>query len=86
MTYGTFETVNVSIKLHGFEVEAANRQAEKQGFSSIEEFAAELVRLEILNTLEEEKGLFLNAHAARKIAEQRKTNAKNSGNGTDGRS
>ena len=86
MTYGTFETVNVSIQLNGFEVEAANRQAKEQGFSSIEEFATELVRLEILETLENEKGLFINAHAARKIAERRKTNAENSDNGTNGRS
>lgn len=84
MTYETFETVQVSIQLHGFEVEAANRQAMEQGFSSVEEFATELVRLEILNKLEKEKGLFLNAHAARKKAELRKANAKNSGNGTDG--
>ena len=59
MTHGTFEAVCLSIQLHGFEVEAANRQAREQGFSSVEEFATELVRLEILETLEKEKAFSL---------------------------
>jgi len=84
MTYKTFEAVQVSFELHGFEVEAAKQQAKEQGFSSFEEFVTEKVRLEILNELEKEKGLFLNAYAARKKAELRKLNAENSGNGTDG--
>ena len=57
MTYKTFEAVQVSFELHGFEVEAANQQAKEQGFSSFEEFVTEKVRLEILNELEKEKGL-----------------------------
>jgi hypothetical protein len=85
MIYETFETVQVSIELHGFEVDAANRQAKEQGFSSIEELATELVRLEILNNLEKEKGLFLNARVARKKAELRRQKAENSGDGTNGK-
>ena len=85
MTYETFETVQVAIQLHGFEVEAAMQQAKDQGFASVEEFATELVRLEILNNLENEEGLFLNAHVARKNAELRKLNAENNRNGTGDR-
>ena len=83
MTYETFETVTVTIELHGYEVEAAKQQVKDQGFASVEEFATELVRLEILNNHEKENGLFLNAHVARKKAELRKMNAQESRNGTD---
>lgn len=84
MSYKTFETVEISFDLHGYEVEAAIHQAKEKGFSSIENYVTEMVRLEILNNLEKEKGLFLNAHVARKKAELRKQNVENSGNGTDG--
>jgi hypothetical protein len=86
MTYKTFEAVQFSIDLHGYEFEAAIHQANQKGFSSVEEYATEMVRLKILNNLEKEKGLFLNAHIARKEAELRERNAEDTGNGTDGHS